>query len=334
MSIRQRPESPPDEHSVQVTITEAQIEQAILPIKPELVKVTDNRDTTTIADTVEIIFRRSENDQLYRKVLITCFPGDELKQLRDMFKSMGIAVAWTSADTGKWISIPGEEDKEIKLVSDFSKQITEYQGNMVILHIRQMTAGIDVSAITSVILRVFDNTAQNIVKLIQTNGRALRFMSGERGKPEDERLKKAGEVFCLVQEQSWTEDSRFLIKFFNLIYGTNAVSVFRIGPNRTAVKLQPPTIGEVDGHAADLPGEWSEPEFYLLKLIRERLDEIQFGRATEDEELQKAILTDLARDMESATQITQSFDATWYTADHSLSHQWTLEDLSRLFLFR
>ena len=125
-----------------------------------------------------------------------------------------------------------------------------------------------------------------------------------------------------------------MIRFFNLIYGTTAVSVFRIGPNKTAVKLQPPTIGEVDGHAADLPGEWSEPEFYLLKLIRERLDEIQFGRETEDEELQKAILTDLVRDMESASQITQSFDATWYTADHALSHQWTLEDLSRLFLFR
>lgn len=334
MSIRQRPAVPPDDYRVQVTIIDGQEEKAILPIQPELVKVMDNRDTTTLADTVEIIFNRSEKDHLYRKVLITCFPGDELQQLRDKFKSMGIAVAWTSAATKKWISIPGEEDKEIKLVSDFSKQITDYEGNMVILHIRQMIAGVDVSAITSVILRVFDNTAQNIVKMIQTNGRALRFASGERGKPEDERLKKAGEVFCMIQEQSWTEDSRFLIRFFNLIYGTKAVSVFRIGANKTAVKLQPPTLGEVEGHAADLPGEWSEPEFYLLKLVKERMAEIEFGRQMQDQELQTAILTDLVRDMEQVTEITQSFDATWYTADHCLSHQWTLEDLSKLFLFR
>lgn len=334
MSIRQRPAAPPDEYLIRVPIIDGMNEQAILNIRPELVKVTDNRDTTTLADTVEIIFNRSEEDHLYRKVLITCFPGDELQQLRDKFKGMGIAVAWTSAATKKWISIPGEEDKEIKLVSDFSKQITEYEGNMVILHIRQMTAGVDVSAITSVILRVFDNTAQNIVKMIQTNGRALRFASGERGKPEDERLKKYGEVYCMVQEESWTEDSRFLIRFFNLIYGTKAVSVFRIGSNKTAIKLEPPTIGEVEGHVPDLPGEWSEPEFYLLKLIKDRMSEIEFGRQTQDQDLQTAILTDLVRDMEQATEITQSFDATWYTADHCLSHQWTLEDLSKLFLFR
>lgn len=334
MSIRQRPVATPDESSVRVTITEAMSEQAILNVRPELVKVKDNRDTTTLADTAEIIFKRSEEDHLYRKVLITCFPGDELQQLRDKFKSMGIAVAWTSAATKKWISIPGEEDKEIKLVSDFSKQITDYEGNMVILHIKQMIAGVDVNAITSVILRVFDNTAPNIVKMIQTIGRALRFAAGERGKPENERLKKCGEVYCMVQEECWTEDSRFLIRFFNLIYGTKAVSVFRIGTNKTAVKLDPPTIGEVDGHAPDLPGEWSEPEFYLLKLIRERMTEIEFGRETEDQGLQTAILTDLVRDMEQATEITQSFDSTWYTADRSLSHQWTLEDLSRLFLFR
>jgi len=334
MSVRQRPATPPDETSVRVTITEAMTEQAILDIRPELVKVKDNRDTDTIADIVGTIFKRSEEDNLYRKVLITCFPGDELQQLRDKFKGMGIAVAWTSAATRKWISIPGNADKEIKLVSDFSKEITEYEGNMVILHIRQMTAGVDVSAITSVILRVFDNTAQNIVKMIQTNGRALRFASGERGKPKNQRLKKHGEVYCMVQEESWTEDSRFLIRFFNLIYGTKAVSVFRIGPNKTAVKLEPPTIGEVDGHAPDLPGEWSEPEFYLLKLIKDRMSEIEFGRQTQDQDLQKAILTDLVKDMEQATKLTQEFDATWYTADHALGHQWTMEDLSELFLFR
>lgn len=99
MSIRQRPAAPPDEYLIRVPIIEGMNEQAVLNIRPELVKVRDNRDTTTLTDTVEIIFKRSEEDHLYRKVLITCFPVDELQQLRDKFKDMGIAVAWTSAAT-------------------------------------------------------------------------------------------------------------------------------------------------------------------------------------------------------------------------------------------
>ena len=43
-----------------VTINQAMQESAILPIKPELIKVKDNRDTATITDTVERIFERQQ----------------------------------------------------------------------------------------------------------------------------------------------------------------------------------------------------------------------------------------------------------------------------------
>lgn len=317
-----------------VTINQAMEETAILPIKPELIKVKDNRDTATITDTVERIFERQQEDGLFRKILITCFPGDELKQLRDAFLRINIPVAYTSAETGKGFAKPDGTLTTYTKVSDFSATITNYEGNLVILHIRQMTAGVDVSAITSVLTRVFDNSAENIVKMIQTNGRALRFMKGERELPIDSRIKKYGEVFCMVEEESFDQDARFLIRFFNVMYGTAAVSVFRIGHNRTMPKMQPPTLGDAPGQAADLPGDWSEAEFYLIKLLREHKDELSWGAETHDSVIQTGILEQLLSELDQVTQLNQTdLDMSWYSADRALSRTWELADLQTLGLF-
>lgn len=317
-----------------VTINQAMQETAILPIKPELIKVKDNRDSATITDTIERIFERQQEDGLFRKILITCFPGDELKQLRDAFLRINIPVAYTSAETGKGFAKPDGTLTEYTKVTDFSDAITNYEGNMVILHIRQMTAGVDVSAITSVLTRVFDNTADNIVKMIQTNGRALRFMKGERELPIESRKKKYGEVFCMVEEESFDEDARFLIRFFNVMYGTAAVSVFRIGHDRTMTKMQPPTLGDTPGQAADLPGDWSEAEFYLIKLLREHRDELSWGTETHDSIIQTGILEQLLTELDQVTQLNQTdLDMSWYSADRALSRTWELADLQTLGLF-
>lgn len=317
-----------------VTINQAMEETAILPIKPELIKVKDNRDTATITDTVERIFERQQEDGLFRKILITCFPGDELKQLRDAFLRINIPVAYTSAETGKGFVKPDGTCTEYTKVSDFSEAITNYEGNLVILHIRQMTAGVDVSAITSVLTRVFDNTAENIVKMIQTNGRALRFMKGERELPIESRKKKYGEVFCMVEEESFDEDARFLIRFFNVMYSTEAVSVFRIGHDRTMTKMQPPTLGDAPGQAADLPGDWSEAEFYLIRLLREHRDELSWGAETHDSIIQTGILEQLLSELDQVTQLNQTdLDMSWYSADRALSRTWELADLQTLGLF-
>lgn len=318
----------------QVTINQAMDETAILPIKPEIIKVKDNRDTSTLTDIVEQIFERQQEDGLYRKILITCFPGDELKQLKDAFLRINIPVAYTSAETGKGFVKPDGTLTEYTKVSDFSEAITNYEGNLVILHIRQMTAGVDVSAITSVLTRVFDNTAENIVKMIQTNGRALRFMKGERELPIESRKKKYGEVFCMVEDESFDQDARFLIRFFNVIYATEAVSVFRIGHELTMTKMQQPTIGDTPGQAADLPGDWSEAEFYLIRLIREHRDEIMFGTETQDSIIQNGILEQLLTELDQVTQLNQTdLDMSWYSADRALSRTWELADLQTLGLF-
>lgn len=331
---RPRPGGLTNDVIYRVTINQAMQETAILPIKPELIKVKDNRDTATITDTVERIFERQQEDGLFRKILITCFPGDELKQLRDAFLRINIPVAYTSAETGKGFAKPDGTLTTYTKVSDFSAAITNYEGNLVILHIRQMTAGVDVSAITSVLTRVFDNSAENIVKMIQTNGRALRFMKGERELPIDARIKKYGEVFCMVEEESFDQDARFLIRFFNVMYGTAAVSVFRIGHNRTMPKMQPPTLGDAPGQAADLPGDWSEAEFYLIKLLREHKDELSWGAETHDSVIQTGILEQLLSELDQVTQLNQTdLDMSWYSADRALSRTWELADLQTLGLF-
>lgn len=331
---RPRPGSLTNDVIYRVTINQAMQETAILPIKPEIIKVKDNRDTVTITDAVERIFERQQKDGLFRKILITCFPGDELKQLRNAFLRINIPVAYTSAETGKGFAKPDGTLTEYTKVSDFSEAITNYEGNLVILHIRQMTAGVDVSAITSVLTRVFDNTAENIVKMIQTNGRALRFMKGERELPIESRLKKYGEVFCMVEEESFDEDTRFLIRFFNVMYSTAAVSVFRIGHERTMTKMQPPTLGDAPGQAADLPGDWSEAEFYLIRLLREHRDELTWGAETHDSVIQTGILEQLLTELDQVTQLNQTdLDMSWYSADRALSRTWELADLQTLGLF-
>ena len=159
-------------------------------------------------------------------------------------------------------------------------------------------------------------------------------MKGERELPIDSRIKKYGEVFCMVEEESFDQDARFLIRFFNVMYGTAAVSVFRIGHNRTMPKMQPPTLGDAPGQAADLPGDWSEAEFYLIKLLREHKDELSWGAETHDSVIQTGILEQLLSELDQVTQLNQTdLDMSWYSADRALSRTWELADLQTLGLF-
>ena len=178
-----------------VTISQAIQEEAILPINVNLVKVVDNKDIPTLGTTLEEIMKLPKTIK-YRKVLVTCMNSAELQLLKDeLVFNRGIPVALTSSIHGKQIHLTnGKCIKNTNMsISRFSKFIKAFPGDMVILHIRQMTAGVDCSAITSVTNRVFDNTAKNCVKMIQTNGRALRL--AQRGIPVTQMAKQFGEVF-------------------------------------------------------------------------------------------------------------------------------------------
>lgn len=318
-----------------VTISQAIQEEAILPLDINIVKVDDNKDIATLGETVESILARPKTIK-YRKVLFTCMNTAELDLLADeLVNNRGIPVAITCAQHGKEIRLTnGKRVKKTMTISRFSNFIKAFPGDMVILHIRQMTAGVDCSAITTVTNRVFDNTAKNCVKMIQTNGRALRL--AERGKPVSQMTKQFGEVFDIVEAKTFDTDTRFLIRFYNVIYGTTAVKVFRLVSSKmSALMRNPPVFNQVPVPIGTAPN-WSAPHFYALKLIQDRMAaEKALGQA--DPSLQEPILLDLLKDLDNLTppvSLNNETDWSWYAADHALGRLWDLASLKALGLFK
>lgn len=318
-----------------VTISQAIQEEAILPLDINIVEVVYNKDIATLGDTIESILARPKTIK-YRKVLVTCMNTAELDLLADeLVNNRGIPVAITCAQHGKEIRLTnGKRVKKTMTISRFSNFIKVFPGDMVILHIRQMTAGVDCSAITTVTNRVFDNTAKNCVKMIQTNGRALRL--AERGKPVSQMTKQFGEVFDIVEIKTFDTNTRFLIRFYNVIYGTTAVKVFRLVESKmSAMMKQPPVLNQVPAPIGTAPN-WSAPHFYALKLIQDRMiAEKTLGQA--DSSLQEPILLDLLKDLDNLTppvSLNNETDWSWYAADHALGRLWDLASLKALGLFK
>lgn len=318
-----------------VTISQAIQEEAILPINVNLVKVVDNKDIPTLGETLQEIMKLPKTIK-YRKVLVTCMNSAELELLADeLVNNRGIPVSLTSAIHGKQIRLTnGKQIKKTNMsISRFSKFIKAFPGDMVILHIRQMTAGVDCSAITTVTNRVFDNTARNCVKMIQTNGRALRL--AQRGIPVAQMAKQFGEVFDIVNVKTFDTDARFLIRFYNVIYGTQAVKVFRLVASKMpAMMKQPPVLQQQPAPIGVVPN-WSAPIFYGLQLLQDRMKaEKVLGQ--QDPSLQEPILQDLLHDLDSieTVNLTNGTDWSWYAADHALSPLWDMALLKSLGLFR
>lgn len=318
-----------------VPISQAIQEEAILPINVNLVKVIDNKDIATLGETLQKIMALPKTIK-YRKVLVTCMNSAELQLLKDeLVFNRGIPVALTSAVHGKQIHLTnGKCIKNTNMsISRFSKFIKAFPGDMVILHIRQMTAGVDCSAITSVTNRVFDNTAKNCVKMIQTNGRALRL--AERNKPVAQMAKQFGEIFDIVNEKTFDTDARFLIRFYNVIYGTQAVKVFRLVASKLSVHMNPPLVFQQQLAPISATPNWSAPHFYGLQLLQDFIAaEKQMGK--QDPSLQEPMLLDLLHDLENleTVSLNNGTDWSWYMADHMLNPLWDLPLLKSLKLFK
>lgn len=322
-----------------VPISQAIAEEAILPLQVNLVKVQNNSDIATLGETIKQILAMPKSYR-YRKLLVTCTNSGELKQIeKELVENHGIAVASTCSKYGKTFRIPGGKyHKGPYTITQFSEIIKKYPNNMVILHIRQMTAGIDCSAITSVTNRVFDNTARNCVKMIQTNGRALRL--AERGKSVAQMSKKFGEVFDIINsgeaDAKFVEDAKFLCRFYNVIYGTTAVKVFRLNAAAKSVQIPQLTLDETlppVGAAED----FSEPQFYGMEILASRRNEFQQGKLFP--ELQDGILQELLKEFDKLETVQlnnggDEYDWSWYSADRSMSPNWDIQAMKYLNLFK
>ena len=96
-----------------------------------------------------------------------------------------------------------EFDFENMDILGFVKAVEDFDGDCFVIHIRILIAGIDIKSLTDCV--IYANTHQTATSefgrhTIQTIGRTLRTLSGERGMDREERKKKFGGVFFVIPE--------------------------------------------------------------------------------------------------------------------------------------
>lgn len=129
-----------------------------------------------------------------------------------------------------------EDDEHITNFEDinilkFTKAVDEFEEDCFVIHIRILVAGIDIKSLTSCV--IYANTHNDAKSefgrhTIQTIGRCLRPLAGERGVPENERKKKFGHVFFLtpIDNPTVEENLRHLVSSY---YGFNSIEFIRSG---------------------------------------------------------------------------------------------------------
>lgn len=333
----------------EISILAALKEKQILPPEVTMCEVDNNKDITTLVDALEAILKK-EYRYGHRKVLVTCMHTGELEQLRDeLVNNRGLAIALTCAQHGKHI-IVGGTDTVYNSITEFSKAIETYNGDMIILHIRQMIAGVDVPAITSVVNRVFDNTPQNVVKMIQTNGRALRVRRCDRryfaNKQEWMATKICGEVFNIIDKEDFKETAMFLGRFFNLVYNTDKVKVFRLVKKGLSIMPKGSELnvnGKVIGTST---GVCSEATWYLFKFLQKFCDDHKndIKLASQNPEFQSDFIEDATDYVNSQAQMTldeinkqtiASLEAATFMNQQAIAQvNWTAQELADMGIFR
>lgn len=168
---------------------------------------------------------RTINDKIkYHKILFTCpvggCAGDKndngmnpkkiakvydaiCKTYKKKIAEGKLGIFITSADTGMKSYIKSGDaviNKTYNTMKDFTDEIDKSEHDCIVLHIKQMIAGIDVSSLTQVVMYTNDVNDNNIQDIIQTCGRCLRSAKGERGMETAKRTKQFGVCTFIINE--------------------------------------------------------------------------------------------------------------------------------------
>ena len=168
----------------------------------------------------------------YHKILVNCPIGDkgDVKKVRHLYnklvkkfaakiKDKTLRIYVTSSDTGM-LSTTGEKFATMKR---FTTSIDNAECDCIVLHVKQMIAGIDISSITQTVMYLSDINETVMRTIIQTCGRCLRIGKGDRvsgqkyAKPIEDRLKKFGLcTFVLLNDDNETEEKlrEFFIRYY------------------------------------------------------------------------------------------------------------------------
>lgn len=153
-------------------------------ILPPLVKYLKRpeEDSVSIEDLKWIMNDAKESNPLIpHKILVTCNNDRALlkKLYTDVinlgYKAYGICSSDEVSDTYKEFYHPN--------IQEFSKQIEQEENDCFVFHVKMLTQGIDIKGLTDCVIFSRDHGKQEKYRMIiQTIGRVLRCLQGERGK--------------------------------------------------------------------------------------------------------------------------------------------------------
>ena len=178
----------------------------------------------------DTFMKEISKDGNIHKVLVCCKDTKHLISLKNELKNNGYVTFSTCSKEGmNWQDTIELENSNHKFgdVKEFIEAIDNCQTSCFVLHIRQMTSGIDVGSLSDCIYQKNDtsdfNTYSNV---IQSIGRCLR-LGWERGRKIEDRKKKYANVLFVTSENNETayqDIEKFMIDY----YGFGNV-VFHIG---------------------------------------------------------------------------------------------------------
>ena len=214
-------------HIIDVPARELIAENKILPVKTWIQRVGngENEKITTEICSAFMEAVKEDNPNIQHKILVTCQSSKHLNYLREELGKVGYTVFSTcSKDGGRFT-----EDEDFIDVDEveFVHNVDTYNGDCFVLHIKQLTQGIDIKTLTDCIYynstRVNDGVRRTI---LQTIGRTLRPLKGERGKAIDERLKKYGNVLLLIGDNDFDTIVNQMTAFLLKYYGRDGIKSF------------------------------------------------------------------------------------------------------------
>lgn len=216
-----------DYHIIDVPARELIAENKILPVKTWLQRVGNGENEKITPEICSAFMEavKEDNPNIQHKVLVTCQSSSHLNYLREELGKVGYTVFSTCSKDGGRLT----EDEDFIDVDEveFVRKVDKHNSDCFVLHIKQLTQGIDVKTLTDCIYynstRLNDGVKRTI---LQTIGRTLRPLKGERGKAIEERVKQYGNVLFLIGDDDYDTVVNQMTAFLLKYYGRDGIKSF------------------------------------------------------------------------------------------------------------
>ena len=215
--------TPIDFIAVNVYAKELIDKNIILPVDV-YVEAEECADESNLTPEVCISFMnkvKAKNPDIKHKILVNCSDSKHLNNLKTELekthKVFSTCCAYGTRTNG---------DEEIE-DAEFIEILDNYDDDCFVLHIKQLTQGIDVNTLTDCII-YNSSTLEDYIKrrLIQTIGRTIRPLAGERGVDITNRKKKCGNVMFLVGGTKYNALCDQIESFILNYYGRTGMHLF------------------------------------------------------------------------------------------------------------